>query len=132
MVDVQSARKLTNIEFFLSLPSAHSIVWAVFQSNVVNGFNELDLKYQKTTTGSGTGFQSSGTIGLELEAGKTYAIGVSVSDGNFVYYFDTTSMQASLNFAHAVGSVSSSFAPTFTYYQPSTLLYYARLTSSAP
>jgi hypothetical protein len=133
VLDVQSSRKLSTIQMYLSLPSTSSLVWVVYQQNLVNNYPEYDLKYQKTTTGSGTGFQSSGVVGLELVAGNTYAIGVSVSGGNFVYYYDTVTPPVSLNFAHATGSFYSTFAPTvqYTYVAPTTL-YNAVLTTVAP
>src|SRR5450432_3493468 len=131
IIDVQSARKLTTIEFYLSLPNTRSLVWVVYQKNIVNGYPELDLKYQKTTSGTGTGFQSSGALTLELDAGKTYAVGVSIGDGNFAYYYDALSTPAPLNFAHAESSFNGVFATSLSYYYSSQTLYYSRLTTTA-
>ncbi len=135
VLNVQSSRKLNTIEVYLTVPNPNSLTWAVYQENLVNTYPEFDLKFQKTTSGSGTGFQSSGTVGLELVAGNTYAIGVSVGGGNFVYYYDTVTPPVSLNFAHATGSLSYtySFVPAIPspYIAPTTL-YNERLTTSAP
>jgi hypothetical protein len=134
VINVQSPRKLTTIEMYLSLPSTSSLVWVVYQQNVVNGSNEFDLKYEKTTSATGTGFQSSGAFSLELAAGTTYAIGVSVTGGNFVYYYDTVTPPVSLNFAHATGQVAGSFGTTLYAYggTGTGALYYSRLTTAAP
>ncbi|HWZ91906.1 MAG TPA: hypothetical protein VNW92_23745, partial [Polyangiaceae bacterium] len=77
-------------------------------------------------------FQSSGAISLELVAGHAYIIGVSVSDGTFVYYYDSATTPPSLNFAHAVGSFAGTFALTQNSYVTPGTLYYSRLTTTAP
>ena len=136
VISVESPRKLTMIETYLTLPATPSLVWAVYQQNLINGYAQFDLKYQKTTSGSGTGFQSSGAINVSLEAGKTYAIGVSVSSvssGTFVYYHDPSNSPVALNFAHTLGSFSTPFATTVpVYYYLGAGLYYSRLTTIAP
>jgi hypothetical protein len=133
MVDVQNTRQLTLLEAFVSLPSTRSLVWVVYQKNLVNNVTSYDLKYQKTTTGTGSGFQSSGAIAVQLDAGKTYAIGVSVSGGSFAYYYDTASSAPLLGFGAVTGGFTASFANSLSYVYPYlTTLYYVRLTTSAP
>jgi hypothetical protein len=133
LLDVQSSRKLNTIEVYLSLPSSSTLVWVVYQEDLINHLPEYDLKYETTTSGSGTGFQSSGLVGLELVAGNTYAIGVSISSGNFVYYYDTVTPPVSVSFAHATGSFYSVLASTIpNTYVSTTTLYNERLTTAAP
>jgi hypothetical protein len=132
VIAVDSARKLTLIEAELSLPAARSLVWFVYVQTNADGMGEFDLEFQKSTSGSGAGYQSSGAISVELEAGKTYAIGVGASDGGFVYYYDIPPATPSLNFAHATGSVDVAFGP-FDYSPGDQLpLYVSRLTTTTP
>ena len=132
---VENARKLTTIEAYLSLPTNRTLTWVVYELTNANQDGEFDLKYQKATPGTGAGFQSSGAISVQLKAGKTYAIGVSVSGGNFVYYYDTSSIPPSLNFAHAIDSADQSFGSSFYQFNPgqkNSLLYNDRLTTTLP
>jgi hypothetical protein len=136
---VHTARKLTTIEAYLSFPTNRSVTWVVYEQTNANQVGEFDLAYQKTTPGSGTGFQSSGAISFELKAGKTYAIGFAVSGGSFVYYFDSTTAPQSLSFAHVVDSTDQSFGTpvpavfnVFDQGSPSSIVYNARLTTTLP
>jgi hypothetical protein len=134
VIAVQSARKLTMIEAYLSMPSARSLSWVVYVQTNADNSGEFDLAYQKTTTGTGAGFQSSGAISIELQAGKAYAIGVAASDGSFVYYYDTPTAVSSLNFAHVIGSEDTDSSSSFDFYptQPPGSVYAQRLTTTTP
>jgi hypothetical protein len=101
--------------------------------NTVNGYAELDLKFQKAGTGTGSGFQSSGAFSVELEAGKTYAIGVGFTDASGVAYYDSEVTPVSLSFAHALGGLSTYSSTSMYYYSPSpSAIYYERLTTTPP
>lgn len=135
VVLVQSARKLTLIEADISMALPRTLNWMVFEGTNADFNGEFDFKYQKTTTATGTGFQSSGPIAVELEAGKTYLIGVTASDGSFVYYYDYQSAPLPLNFAHVIGSVDTYYSSGGSfdgYNQPIGLAYHQRLTTTAP
>ena len=136
---VHTPRKLTMIEAYLSLPNARTLTWVVYEQTNANQAGEFDLAYKTTTPGSGTAFQSSGAISFELKAGKTYAIGVSVTGGSFVYYYDASTSAQSLSFAHVVDSIDQSpgspVPAVFDVYDqgsPSDLVYNARLTTTLP
>ncbi len=135
VVFVQAARKLTLIEADISMSVPRMLNWVVFEGTNADLNGEFDLKFQKTTTGTGTGFQSSGAIAVELEAGKTYLIGVTAADGSYVYYYDSQSAPLPMNFGHVIGSVDTYYSSGGSfdgYYQPIGLAYHQRLTSSAP
>jgi hypothetical protein len=139
IVRVESARKLTTIEAYFSLPASRTLTWVVYEQTNANQLGQYDLAYQKTTTGTGQGFQSSGPVSFALKAGKTYAIGVSVGGGSFFYFFDTTVGAPSLSFAHVIDSDDEPFGfpvtPSFTLFHPggeSNVLYNARLTTTPP
>ncbi len=130
---VHAARKLTLIEMDLSMPAPRALVWSVYEQTNADLNGEFDLKYQKTSTGSGSGFQSSGALSVQLEANKSYLIGVSANDGSFVYYFDYLSVPPSINFAHVIGTVDTSYSPSFDYGNSSIVsAFHQRLTTTAP
>lgn len=131
-LDVETSRKLTKIEFYLTLPAARTLTWVVYQRNDTN-LSEYDLKFQQTNSGNGTGFQSSDAFSLTLAGGKSYAIGVYVSDGTFVDYYDSAVSPPSINFAHVTGSFAASYSNVLAYnFLTSTQLYYSRFTTTAP
>jgi hypothetical protein len=133
VLEVTSARKLTTIEAYLTLPTSGNLVWAVYQKDVINTYPTYDLKFQKTTTASGTGFQSSGTLSFELTAGGSYLIGVAVSGGSFAYYYDTAITPPLINFASVTGGVATTFSTTLSYpYATLSNLYDIRLTTTVP
>jgi hypothetical protein len=133
VITVDTGRKLTQIEVDLSMPGTRTLVWSVYVQTNADGEGEFDLKYQKNGSGTGAGYQSSGAINLELEAGKTYAVGVNAADGSVVYYYDVPEQAQALNFAHVIGAVDTGFEPTFDFLPNGpTNTYVARLTTSAP
>ncbi len=131
ILEVTSARKLTTVEAFLTLPASRTLTWFVFQRSVAT--TQYVLKYQTTTTASGTGFQSSGTFSYELTAGSGYLIGVSVAGGSFAYYYDSAVTPPLLGFASVSGGVTEGFTnPLGSQYPYLSTLYDIRLTTSAP
>ena len=132
---VQSARKLTMIETDISMSMPRSLNWMVFGGTNGDLNGEFDLKYQKTTTGSGAVFQSSGASAVELEAYKSCLIAVTATDGSYVYYFDYQSSALPLNFARVTNSTDTYFSGSGyidVYNQPLGLAYHQRLTTTAP
>ncbi|HKO51950.1 MAG TPA: hypothetical protein VJV79_29780 [Polyangiaceae bacterium] len=129
VLDVHSSRKLTLLEAYLSLPAQRSLTWTVYQRNPANGYYEL--KYQKATTGTGTGFQSSGPISFALAAKNVYAVGVSIGGGGYAFYYDSVASPPLLPFAGVVGGINTSFA-TNLYSNSAYLstLYSLRLTTT--
>ncbi|MEO7032643.1 MAG: hypothetical protein ABI548_02345 [Polyangiaceae bacterium] len=128
---VHSARKLTTIEADVSMPQPRTLIWAVYEGTNADLNGEFDLKYQTSTSGTGAGFQSSGPISVQLEANKTYFIGVSASDA-IVYYYDDLTSPPSLNFAHVIGGYDTSVSPLFDYENEFPYAYRLRLTTTAP
>jgi hypothetical protein len=132
---VHTARKLTQIEADLSLPQPRALKWLVYEGTNADLNGEFDLRFQKTTSGSGTGLQASGPISFELEAGKSYYIGVSATDGSFAYYYDDSPTVAlSLSFSHVIGAYDEfGFGSSFDYVnQGISSAYHQRLTTTLP
>ncbi|HET7545750.1 MAG TPA: hypothetical protein VFK05_38040 [Polyangiaceae bacterium] len=132
-LDVQSSRKLTTIEVYLTLPATRTLTFLVYQKSAVNT-QQYDLKFQKSVTATGSGFQSSGAISYKLEANNTYAIGVSVAGGSFVSYYEGALSPVSLSFASVKGGYYYSGAPSgLSYAYPNlSQTYHQRLTTSVP
>jgi len=129
ILDVRSTRKLTLLEASLSLPAQRSLIWTVYQRNATSGY--FDLKYQKATTSTGTGFQSSGPLSVTLTAGNVYALGVSITGGGYAYYYDSAPTPPLLPFAGVLGGVYTTFGTSVYAYTPSlSTLYHLRLTTT--
>jgi hypothetical protein len=130
---VESARKLTAIEYDLSLPLQRSLTWAIYEQTNADLNGEFELEYKKVTIASGTGLQSSGVVDFELGAGKTYIIGVTATDGSFGYYYDNLIVPPSINFAHVIATVDVAYAQSFDFQNPGLYAtYHQRLTTTAP
>lgn len=129
-VHVKTARKLTEIAAYLSLPSARTLRWTVYASL---GWYDWGLVFDQVTTANGVAFHSSGPMAYTLEANKDYLIGVSVTGGTFVSYTSSTLGTQPLSFGSAVGSGSAYFNTTFSYYQSDTASLRAmRVTTTLP
>ncbi len=128
VLEVHSARKLTLLEAYLTLPAQRNLVWTVYQRNDSTGY--FDLKYQKSNTGTGTGFQTSGAIAVSLAAGTVYGIGLSISGGGYAYYYDAAVSPQILPFATVTGGVSNSFGSSVYPYLTLSTLFNIRLTTT--
>ncbi|MFZ5896502.1 MAG: hypothetical protein ACOY0T_35940 [Myxococcota bacterium] len=125
---VQSARTLTQIEAYLSLPASRALTWVVYERLSDSYFS---LVASAASTGTGTGFQSSGAISQLLQAGKTYFIGVGIT-GSYVAYYGTAGDQLT-TFGPVLGSATSYTAQsTISVYVQPEQLYYFRVTTKLP
>src|SRR6478736_165462 len=134
VMDVRTSRKLTTIETYLSLPANRTLTFVVYQKSFVGNQPSYELKFQKVVSASGSGFQSSGEISYELEANRTYGIGVNVSGGSFAYYYDRALNFSLTSFASLQGGYYYNELPsstTYTYPQL-TQIYHQRLTTTLP
>lgn len=124
MIEVQTARTLTQIEVYMDLPASTTVTWLVYEGLPAP---LLSLVFSAETTASGSGFQSSGSVSYRLEAGKFYWLGVSVAEPYSTYdsQLDEPSL---LSFAVAQGSFTSLQPPLPPVLSDS--LYEFRLTTS--
>jgi hypothetical protein len=103
LINVQSSRKLTSLEMWLRLSSAHDLRWIVFEQVG----NEFILRAETSApAASGSGFVSSGDIGYELRAGKRYALGVVVPEDGVAQ----TGGQVFASFGKVLGTVAGDLA----------------------
>jgi len=132
VVDVRSARRLTMLQAWLAVPAPSDVRWIVYEQ--VD--NQFLLRADKTTSvaSSTAGFVSSGPLNYRLEAGKRYALGVSVPTGSVAFISDTPWL-AALSLGPAIGSVSNPSDPASfdisSQYSPYDV-WYMTLTTEAP
>jgi hypothetical protein len=81
----QSSRTITQIEAYLTLPANRDLTWVIYEREKF--LWRFDSVFSTVTVGTGTGFQSSGTISYTLKADTSYFIGVNVAGGSFGAYY---------------------------------------------
>jgi len=126
LIEVRSDRTLTQIEAYLALQGSHALTWLVYEGDK----SQLSLVASIGTTGTGTGFQTSGSLSYALKAGKSYLLAVSVV-GSYVAYYSSQTEASLLSFGLADGAYSSSYVPSeVSPYGSSGSLYEFRLTTT--
>lgn len=84
VIKVLSNRTLTQIEADLVLAASRTLTWVVLERIGDGYFTEV---FAKDVTGqSGSGYFSSGALTFQLQAGKTYALGVRTPAGSIAAY----------------------------------------------
>jgi hypothetical protein len=134
VIDVSSARKLTELQMRLSFPSPSDLRWIVFEQVGT----EFIARAEKTTqAASSNGFVSSGPLSFnyQLEVGKRYALGVILPAGS-TSYSAAYSVDSNASFGSAIGNVrvygadysSFSIAPNFAGHTTT----YMKVTTESP
>ncbi|MEI9941017.1 MAG: hypothetical protein WDO69_27685 [Pseudomonadota bacterium] len=103
VIDVRSPRKLTELQLWSVFASPRDLHWVVYEQVG----NDFVLRVDKTTSqASSSGFVSSGPLSFsyKLEAGKRYALGVSLS-GDGVCFDQTMPFTGNASFGSLLGSV---------------------------
>jgi hypothetical protein len=108
-IEVASSRKLSEIQAQLVLASPRELRWVIYE---LSGSTYV-AKYDKLAPSvSGSGFISSGSISYQLVAGKRYLIGVAITGGDAVDYYDTAPYAKNISFGTVIGKVYSSYSST--------------------
>lgn len=129
VIDVTSDRELTLLEANLVLAGPRSLRWVIFE---LSG-SYYEARYDKVIANqTGNGYLSSGAISYLLKAGRRYYIGVAVSGGGFVPYYDTAPFAPYLTFGRALGAFSTSYDTSLYAYFPSAHVFDLRFTTQAP
>jgi hypothetical protein len=130
VIDVESNRQLTELEANLVLASSRDLRFVVYEA--VNGY--FIARYDQVVNGvANSGYASSGAISYTLKAGRRYLLGVAVSGGGFVPYYDALPWQPEASFGRAVGVLSSSYATSlYAGYVSTDRLYDLRITTQLP
>lgn len=107
VVDVRSARKVTELRTYMSLSSAREVRWLIYQ---LVGRSFVSKLEKVTAAAVMTGFVSSGPLSFQLEAGQRYLLAVVVSAGDGESSLAFTSYDRSLSFGGVAGRVAGSYA----------------------
>jgi hypothetical protein len=129
VVQVTSARKLTEMQLNLSLPPTRSLRWVVFEQTSDSNFTAK--QDWVVANQSGAGFFSSGAISYALKAGKTYLFGAVITGGNtFTAYLDTGPFGVNASFGTVLGRVENPYSATMGAYLDAGYLYQMKLTTA--
>jgi len=129
VIQVTSARKLTEIQANLVLAAARELRWVVYEQTGQNFVARID---KVVSNQSGTGFVSSGPINYSLKAGKTYALGVAISGGNFISYYDAAPFGMTASFGTLLGRTEQGYSSTLSAYTDSGACYQMKFTTELP
>jgi hypothetical protein len=129
VIDVQSNRKLTQLEANIVLAGSRNLRWVVYE--LVDGY--FVSRYEAVVLNqSGAGYFSSGAISYTLKAGKRYLLAVAVTGGGLAPYYDALPWQPEVSFGLVKGGVSSSYSTYLYGYLSNSLVYDIRVTTQLP
>ncbi len=130
VIDVTSARKLTEISLNLVLAAPRELRWVVYEQTGQVFTARIDKVVSNVT---GAGFATSGAISYSLKAGKRYLFGAVISGGDSVAYFDSAPFSRKLSFGTIAGRISAQYQSTYeSGYLTAEYVYQARATTEAP
>jgi hypothetical protein len=110
VVDVHSARKLTELQMSIAFSSPRELRWVVFEQSGSSFVAKVD---KVVTIASSAGFVSSGvnSFNFQLEAGKRYAFGVVPSIDAYSAY-DVAPFAGGVSFGTVLGRAYASYSST--------------------
>ncbi len=129
VIQVTSARKVTEMQMNLVLASPRELRWVIFEQSGDNFVARIDKVNSNQT---GTGFLSSGTMSYTLKVGKTYMFGVAISGGNGIAYFDSAPFNTNASFGGLIGRVDNPYSSTMPAYIDPSLAYQMKITTESP
>jgi hypothetical protein len=128
--EVTAGRKLVEIEMSFVLAAPRELRWVIYEQTGSYFVARID---KLVANQSGTGFISSGAMSYTLKAGKRYLIGVAITGGDSVSYYDTAPWAPSVSFGSTLGYTHSVYQSQIgADYLYSDRLYQMRLTTEAP
>jgi hypothetical protein len=110
VIDVDSTRKLTELQTQLVLTSPRELRWIVYELSGQNFVAKVDKIVSQPAA---TGFVSSGAFNFKLTAGKRYVLGVVITGGDAVDYIDTMPYGRDVSFGTVTGRVITYYPSTF-------------------
>jgi hypothetical protein len=111
VIDVDSARKLTELATQLVFVGQRDLRWVVYELSAQNFVPKFD-KIVSVANGN-AGFIGSGPLSFQLAAGKRYLLAVVITGGDAIDYVDSLPFAGKLSFGAAVGRVVTSYPGTF-------------------
>ncbi len=103
VIDVDSARKLTELQINLVLTGPRQLRWIIYEA--VGQY--FVGKFDQIVAVKDTGFASSGPLSFSLAAGKRYLLAVVITGGDAVDYIDIQPFTGDISFGTVVGRVYS-------------------------
>ncbi|MEI9951794.1 MAG: hypothetical protein WDO74_23140 [Pseudomonadota bacterium] len=110
VIDVDSSRKLTELQTRLVFAGVRELRWIVYELSGQTFVAKVD---KVVSSSAGTGFIASGPLSFQLTAGKRYLLAVVVSGGDAVDYIDGYPFAANVSFGTVVGRVVSYYPGSF-------------------
>ena len=108
--DVESTRKLTELQMQLVLAGPRELRWIVYEVSGQTFVAKID---KVVSSVAGTGFYSSGALNFKLTAGKRYLLAVVVSGGDAVDYIDSYPFTGDVSFGTVSGRVTTYYPGSF-------------------
>jgi hypothetical protein len=102
VVDIYSTRKLTELQMQLVLAGPRELRWIVYELTGQSFVAKID---KIVSAAAGAGFISSGPLSFTLTAGKRYVLGVVVSGGDAIDYYDSVPFPGKVSFGTVLGRV---------------------------
>jgi len=130
VIDVESNRDLRLIEANMVLAATRDLRFVVYENVTGTFIARFD---QGVKDVSNNGYASSGAMSYTLKAGRRYLIGVAVTGGGFVPYYDALPWQPDASLGRVAGSLATAYATSFyAGYTSSDRIYDLRITSQLP
>jgi hypothetical protein len=129
IVQVNSARKLTEMQMDLNLRSPRELRWVVFEET--SPYTYTAKQDWLVSSQTGDGFFSSGAISYSLKTGKTYLFGVTITGGNTsTSYVDTAPFAVNASLGAVLGRVDTGYSSVINVYPDSSSVYHMKLTTT--
>jgi hypothetical protein len=111
VIQVSSARKMTELQMQLRLDSPVELRWVVYEESGQNFVAKADKVVKNV---SGEGYLSSGLFdpAVPLKAGKRYLFAVAISGTDGFSSYDLAPFPGNTSFGVTIGRISTSYAPT--------------------
>jgi hypothetical protein len=110
VIDVDSARKLTELSMQLVFVGSRELRWIVYELSGQTFVPKVD-KIVSVSNGS-TGLVSSGALNFSLAAGRRYLLAVAISGGDAIDYIDSVPFPKRVSFGTVLGRVLASYPGT--------------------
>lgn len=110
VIDVDSTRKLSELQVQLVLSGPRELRFIVYESSGQNFQPKVD---KAVSAAAGSGVVSSGAFNYKLSAGKRYVLGVVISGGDAVDYVDGLPYTRDVSFGTVTGRVVTYYPSTF-------------------
>jgi subtilisin family serine protease len=122
---------LKEIKSYHVIGTSTQMIFAVYESTTPTGVFTRIYNGSPITTGTGTGFFSSGPISVQLDSGKYYLIGAGWQ-GSITYYY-STSATTPVGFGSALSGFTSSYPPptSITVSSTTTTFYYGSVVTTS-